>query len=183
MAHPFTFIIHEISKQKCLAYLDQTVSKNGQNEMMDENLWKNLNKKCFNLIYLRDSRSYVIIFRHLDRDEVDELSDIHTKECLTGCKPRDKSPSPSPRYVTENIVELFSTAPLSKRFLENIKAKYPNIIFEYCHVERKNRMSDEKEALFIILVRLFNFDQHHEEIEEELSRTNLAEREEFISSD
>lgn len=180
MAHPFRYIIHEISLQNALRFLDQTVLKKNQNEMIDDNLWKNLRSKCFNLIYLKDTNSYVVIFRHLDKDEADDLSDRHTKECLTGGKPRAHN---SPRYVTEEIVELFSTAPLSKNFLENIKEKYPNIVFEYCYVERKNCMSEEKEALFIILVRLFNFDLHHEEIEEELSSANLADREELISSD
>lgn len=177
-AHPFQYIIHEISWHKALRFLDQTDSKKGENELIDAKLWKNLRSKCFNLIYLKDTNSYVIIFRHVDKDEVDDLSDRHTKECLTGGKPK---PQKLPRYVTEEIVELFSTAPLSDKFLEDIKKTYPKIVFEYCHIDRRRQLSQEKEALFIILTRLFNFDLHHEEIEEELVTSTLRDREDFIS--
>lgn len=181
MAHPFQNIIHGISLHHSLRFLDQTLTKANENEIIGKNLWKKLKPKCFNLIYFKDTKSYVIIFRHVDVDEADDFSDIHTKKCLTGGPSRARELTP--RYVTEEIVELFSTAPLSDRVLENLKKKYPKIVFEYCHVERKYRMSEEKEALFIILVRLFNFDLHHEEIEEELSSTELAEREELIKTD
>lgn len=176
--HPFQYIIDKISLNNSLRFLDQTVSKRNQNELIDEDLWKNLQSKCFNLIYLRDSNSYVVIFKHVDKDEVDELSDIHTKECLTGAaKPK---PQNTPRFVTEEIVELFCTAPLSESVLKNIKSKYCQIVIEYCYIKRKHRMSQEKEALFLILVRLFNFDLHFKEIEEEIVGTNLADRREFI---
>ena len=170
-----------LERHKVSNFLDQTKRVRNYLNLIDEDLWKNLNSKKFNLIYVRETKEFVVIFRHLDKDEIDE-SDYHTFKCIDGKRqPIKKKKANQKKFVTEEIVEFFSTVPLPQNFQKKVQEKYSSVYFEFYSVNNaKATMSPEKEILFIILMRLYNFDLHFEEIAYDLQTTNKKDRQSFV---
>lgn len=140
-------------------------------------MWKNLKSKEFALLYLESKSSYVVIFRHLDKLEADNRIDHHVEG--GACSKKQHLERNESEDVIEEIVEFFSNRPLSP--VENVQKNSHDVQFEFYAVDdQKAKMSCEKEILFIILMRLHNFDLHFEEIVHELKSATKTEKQRFI---
>lgn len=161
-----------LKKHKVFRFLKECISVKNIYDIQ-KTLWKNLdNSHQFVLIYVKETKSYVAIFKHLYTDVADLEAGKH---------PFQEKFDQKTESVTE--IDFFSSNGVSIEDAEKLRKKDPSVYFGFNLKKWQNKskiLDSENEIIFIILMRLFNYDLHFEEMLHDLNAYNKKDKRAFI---
>lgn len=167
MDEKFDYLKTKLKQHKVFRFLKQFLVVQEITDIKRQH-WENLESRQFLLVYVKANESYVAIFKHSETDEPDRKD---------GKDPFDSDDE------TETVTEIdfFSSVGLSEEEEKLIRKKDPSVYFGFNGKEIVT-LEAKKEILFIILLRIFNFDLHFEEILHELENSDNKEKLDFIKA-
>ena len=171
MAEKFEYLKKKLKKHKVFNFMKQYLTVNEIRDIKRQ-MWENLESKQYLLIYVRATKSYTAIFKHLDNDEADKEAGGH---------PLEEKFDEKAESFTE--IDFFSSDGVSEDDAKILRKKDPSVYFGFNPKKwqkKSKTLNAEDEIIFIILTRLFNFDLHFEEIVHEINNSNKTEKKEYI---
>ena len=154
---------------------------------VDRALLQEIEGKKFLLLHIRSTNSYIVIFKHIDKDIIPtakEALELHPYGCRIHEETGENDVEEPREFVFECNVEIFSSCKLCESEIYELYKKHPSVHFEFDSDYEPDisfeNWSHEKEIVFVALMRILNFDLHFHETLCEISITSKTERHELI---